>query len=396
MNEYDDAYVLRMKRIAGMLGGHDVSVLVDSHQDMYTEAYRGEGFPDWARLDRGIRPLNCCWFPLNYASSSSVATWNDFWANRALLWTRFRNQWTMVAATMRDLDNVVGYDVINEPWAGGSWRRCLLPGGCTTFETQRLQRMQEHVIAGIRSVDATSPVWWEANTLTSFGRANRVGAYRPVRDPAGNTVLSFHAYCMLGGSVPFLSRAADPTCPAVHRSTFGQAAGAARRSGSASVLTEFGASDDVFDIARVARLADANMTSWYYWHYGAWRDPTGVVATQGLFADDADRSSLKQAKADVLVRTYPQAVAGLPMSYSFAPERADRRFHLTFVTQVRIHAPTVISVPVARHYADGYDVLVQGPARVTSAPDAPLLQLEATGDGLVYVQLVRRGFAFAG
>src|SRR5438876_3286988 len=102
---------------------------------------------------------------------------------------------------------------------------------------------------------------------------------------------------------------------------------AAARNDSAMVLSEFGASDDRIDIARVAALADAHMTSWDYWSYANWNDPTGNPPAEGMWADDLDRpGSLKPDKAAVLIRTYPQAVAGTPLAFAFHPERADQLF----------------------------------------------------------------------
>jgi endoglycosylceramidase len=290
----------------------------------------------------------------------------------------------------------VGYDLINEPWPGSSWRRCVLPGGCRAFDSRHLQRMQEHVAAGVRAMDRTTPIWWEGSTLTAFGMRNEVGAERPFSVAGGNTVLSYHSYCMLGGSLPFLTQGQDPTCMSVHRRTFRNAQRAAARNGSTPVITEFGASDELVDVARITSLADANMQSWFYWHYGSWQDPTGAPHVQGLFIDDADRpGSLKQAKADALVRTYPQAVAGIPLQFRFEANRLDRRFTMTYVPDLRIAQETVVSVP-ARHYPDGYDVYVTGPARVTSAADAPLLTLASSGArGAVRVVVLRHGAPLA-
>ncbi len=395
-NQVDTAYLARMHSIAAMLGRHDVGVLIDSHQDQYSEAYRGEGFPDWTRLDRGSRVTNCCRFPLNYTTPSSAAVWNDFWMNRAQLWSRFRNQWMHVALTMRDLPNLVGYDLINEPWPGSSWKRCVLPGGCRAFDSRRLQRMQEHVAVGVRGMDRQTPIWWEGSTLTAFGVRNEVGSERPLAVPGGNTVLSYHSYCMLGGSLPFLTQGQDPTCLSTHRRTFANARKAAARNGSTPAITEFGASDELVDVARVTTLADQNMQSWFFWHYGGWQDPTGAPHVQGLFVDDLDRpGSLKQQKADALVRTYPQAVAGVPVQFGFDATRMDRRFTMTYVPDLRIAEATIVHVP-SRHYPDGYDVHLTGPARITSAPDATLLTLEKTGArGAVRVVVQRRGAPLA-
>ncbi len=89
----------------------------------------------------------------------------------------------------------------------------------------------------------------------------------------------------------------------------------------------------------------------------------------------------------MLIRTYPQAVAGTPVSFSFDPE--SKMFTLTFTADPSISAPTEIFVPVARHYARHYAVSVSGPATVTSGADAPLLTLVNTGPGSVTVRLTK-------
>ena len=105
-----------------------------------------------------------------------------------------------------------------------------------------------------------------------------------------------------------------------------------------------------------------------------------------MFENDLDRpGSLKQAKADILIRTYPQAVAGVPKSFSFDPET--KEFLLAFEADPSIDAPTEIFVPVDRHYGGSYTVQVEGPAMVTSAPNATLLTLANTGAGPVFVRV---------
>jgi Glycoside hydrolase family 5 C-terminal domain len=193
---------------------------------------------------------------------------------------------------------------------------------------------------------------------------------------------------LIGGLVPGVSRDGDPACPTQEQLTFQQQAGASSRNGSALLVTEFGASDELGDIGRVAALADQNMVGWTYWHYGSWSDPTGNPSAEGMFAGDLQRpGTLKQAKADVLIRTYPQAIAGTPVSYSFDP--ATKAFTLAFDADPSIDAPTQIFVPVARHYGGHYAVSVSGPASVTSLPDAPLLTLVDTGSGRVTVRVTK-------
>jgi endoglycosylceramidase len=91
-----------------------------------------------------------------------------------------------------------------------------------------------------------------------------------------------------------------------------------------------------------------------------------------MFRDDKDLSTLKQGKADVLIRTYPQATAGTPLALSF--DAATGRFSYSYAPSAAAKGPTEIFVP-QRHYPNGYDVLVSG-AKVISAPGSALLILE--------------------
>ena len=66
-------------------------------------------------------------------------------------------------------------------------------------------------------------------------------------------------------------------------------------------------------------------------------------------------------------RVYPQAVSGTPVSFSFDP--ASSRFHMLYVPNEKVTAPTVIFVPLSVHYPNGYRVAVIG-GTVLSHPNA--------------------------
>jgi endoglycosylceramidase len=187
-----------------------------------------------------------------------------------------------------------------------------------------------------------------------------------------------------------VSRDADPACPKQEKIVFTQQALAAHRNSSALLLTEFGASDELGDIGRVAALADKNLVSWTYWHYGSWSDPTGNPGAEGMFQGDLSRpATLKQPKADVLIRAYPQAIAGTPGSFSY--NTATGAFSLTyFADPANTSGPTEIFVPVGRpNFGAHYVVSVTGPGTVTSAADAPLLTIAGTGRGTVTVRVTK-------
>jgi endoglycosylceramidase len=120
------------------------------------------------------------------------------------------------------------------------------------------------------------------------------------------------------------------------------------------LMTEWGATDDVNAIAIDADVADEHQMGWMYWAYKHWDDPTTADAAQGLFADDADLSTVKVDKLRQLVRTYPQATAGALGSYDYDPGTG--AFTMTYTADPAIHAPTRIFVsPVTSPH--GFDVV---------------------------------------
>lgn len=381
---FDNAYLDRVEEIVDMLGARGVNVLLDFHQDMYNERFQGEGFPDWATINE-VPATNCCGFPGNYFTPAVMRAFDNLWTN-AELRAHYAEAWRRVAARFASARNVIGYDLMNEPWAGTQWPTCASPLGCPVFSNLFLQPFFEQSAAAVRAGGGPGIVFWEPDVTNDFGAGDPVGLVRPFADP--NNGISFHPYCLVGGLVPGVSRDGDPACPIQEDLTYRQQATASARNGSALLVTELGASDEIGDIARVAALADENMVGWTYWHYGSWSDPTGNPAAEGMFAGDLQRpESLKQPKADVLIRTYPQAIAGTPVSFSFDP--ASKAFTLVYDADPAIDAPTEIFIPVARHYGGHYTVSVEGPASVTSLPDAPLLTLAGTGAGRVTVRVAR-------
>ncbi len=107
------------------------------------------------------------------------------------------------------------------------------------------------------------------------------------------------------------------------------------RTGSALLLSEFGATDDVDELTRIANLADRHRVSWQEWHYCGCSDPTtsGPGDVQALVKDPAKPprgANVFLGKLRALARPYPQAIAGTPLGFHFAPDT--RRFGLAYTT----------------------------------------------------------------
>jgi endoglycosylceramidase len=297
-----------------------VYVLFDFHQDMYNERYAGEGFPGWAVNDNGLpMPVNLG-FPANYFTPACSQAFNNLWLNTDGLWEPYRQAWMAVAGRWKDQDHVMGYDLMNEPWPGSQVYSCMNPLGCPVFDAQFLQPMQEYAMQGIRQVDANNVVWFEPHVIFNDGAQTNLGVLNPIRD--SNIGLSWHTYCTVAGFVHSYGFSDIPGCNEQLQLVANHADQAVDRMGATTLITEFGASDDLADIGDVTATADAHLTGWMYWHYKEWADPTTESQTsggQGLFTDDADLTTVKQAKLQILERTYPMATSGKPLELYFDP-----------------------------------------------------------------------------
>lgn len=371
-NQIDLGYLASVDRVVQLLASRGIYVLFDFHQDLYNEKFLGEGFPDWAVYDDGLPFPFSAGFPGNYFTPTVSHVFDNLWLNHNNLWDRYRDAWTAVALKWKDQDHHGGYDLFNEPYPGSQFASCANPLGCPLFDTQYLQKMQEHSMAGIRTADPTNLVWFEPNFVFNGGAQTFLGAVSPINDP--NIGLSWHKYCLLGVVLHSQGFNDLPGCPMLHQLVSDNAESAIAAMHATTLVTEFGASDDLADLQQVMDQTDAQFTGWQYWAYKEWGDPTTESQTsggQGMFTDDKDLSTVKIAKLKILERPYPQATAGTPLALSF---NASAKTFLYRYTPRCAGGPTEIYVP-ALHYPQGYKLELTG-ARQLSAPGAPLLLLE--------------------
>jgi endoglycosylceramidase len=361
---YDRAYLAEIVRAGRLLAAQDVFLLVESHQDLYGPKVRGSGFPEWATRDDGAPLGPDMGFPGNYFSPATIRAFDNLWANADGIGDAYAAAWEVVARAFRRSPMLLGYDLFNEPWPGSRWPQCAQPLGCPDFDRDVLGPFQDALAAGVRRADPRGIVFYEPHLLFDFGAAS--GLPRPP-EPVGPRGLSWHAYCLgdQGGA------AGQGLCPAEDGVVFGNALATARAMDAVPLFSEFGDTDDRAAIERYLELADAHLMSWLYWGYKDWGDTPGGAGHGSLFADDTDNTTLDRAKAMLLSRPYPMAVAGVPEAYRFDP--ASGTFTLRYAPDRTVRAPTVVFVP-RRRYRSGYAVAVAG-ARVTSRRHAPYLTL---------------------
>jgi endoglycosylceramidase len=389
----DAAYRDKIVALAGQAAAAGLFPLVDFHQDMYNERFNGEGFPDWMVQDDGLPATPDRGFPANYTGMKALQrAYDHFWADDPApdgtgLQEHYAAAWQDAARALAGVPGVVGYDLFNEPFAGSVFLQCssAANGGCAV-ERDALTGFHRKVIAAIRAVDPARLVFWEPIVNFNFGTGSVHG---DTGDPAA--AISFHLYCLFAqpGTTP--SANARTACPGGERATLEQAAKLARRTGDASLLTEFGATDDLARLRSVVDLADQAMVGWQEWtYYGD--DPCCKRPAEGLIRDltkPPAGANVKAAKLDVLERAYPQAIAGTPTAWGY--DEAAARFTLRYRTSARVAAGAATEISIPRDdFPHGYRVRVTG-ARVLSAPGATLLRLRnRAGARAVSVRVTRR------
>ena len=239
------------------------------------------------------------------------------------------------------------------------------------------------MIDAIRSVDRDHLIFYEPYVVFDFGTPTSLPVFS---DP--DLAMSFHDYCLSNAS-------ADPVgCTATEKRVVANALDRSTATGNALLLSEFGSTDDLTDLARVMSDADSNQISWIEWAYCGCEDPTGTIppSIEGLVSDPqvaGTGSNVDAAKLAVLAEPYPRIISGTPTSYSF--DLKSHTFDFTYSTAspggkaFASGSCTAVVIPPFQ-FPNGYVVSVTG-ARVTSAPDAGVLTVAQTGPGIHSVSL---------
>ena len=148
-------------------------------------------------------------------------------------------------------------------------------------------------------------------------------------------------------------------CDAQHDLTYLNVDRFVARTDMPLLLTEFGGTGDPAVIARTLPRVDARFIGWQYWHY------------ESAFGSQPGADPFTGELGRQLVRTYPQATAGVPGTMSY--DAVTGEFAYTYTARPTT-APTEIYVSDLQ-YADGYAVALTGACAV-SEPGARMLVLQ--------------------
>eukprot|EP01031_Cornospumella_fuschlensis_P028006 gene28006-33819_t len=349
---YNQTYLDNIEIIVNNLAKQDIYTVLDFHQDLWHRKYCGEGVPDYvfdscrASEPAGTKPfplpavnttypvdangdptLDSClskMFATYYLSAEVGAGFQCLYDNRDNMWDALAGYWMAIAERFKSSEHVLGYELINEPWAGDVYAspKSLLP---TYAEQHYLQPMYEYLHKKIRSVDDEKIIFFEGLTISYWRTGFTAG-------PGGaeyndRQVMAYHVYCPTDGG----SAAKVFACDLIDDYFFSRRINDGERLGVGLMMTEFGAAEDIkTDLAvleSVANRADSFKQSWMYWQFKYYQDITTCTPQgESLYNEDG---TVCDDKLKILSRTYPQAVAGDIVDYKYTTRNGD--FKMTFV-----------------------------------------------------------------
>ncbi len=382
---FDQDYLDAVRADMDLLWDQGLYVILDMHQDVYAARFCCDGAPEWAIRDDG-QPfeLQPAWF-LNYLQPAVMAAFDNFWdadGAHADLQEHYALSWQAIAERLGDHPAVLGYDIMNEPFPGTDVSSVELLGledpasRSEQFDREKLQPFHQRMIDAIREVDTDGWIFFEPRFgAPGNGSRSFLEPFVDPRDGAPRIVNFPHLY-----STNFeLTQRYDPATDPFLENWEVERAREAGIFGGPLLIGEWGLSPlaegaELLYVSSV-ELADRAGSGWFYWSYdaGGW----------GLWSPDGN----DQPHADIMVRAYPQKVAGEPISYGYDRER--RCLELRYEDRRGVEGATEIYIPARRHFPDGWQVHVEaGPWSSRWDAETEILSLEIESGAAVHRVLV--------
>lgn len=127
--QYNQAYIAQIKKAIEDAAKYNIYILLDMHQDAYgkyiatpsdvicNKPNKGwDGAPDWATITDSAS--TCSGTGARENAPAVVHAWQNFWSNKNGIQDACIKAWQVLVKETAKYDNVVGYDLINEPSLG--------------------------------------------------------------------------------------------------------------------------------------------------------------------------------------------------------------------------------------------------------------------------------------
>jgi len=312
-----------------------------------SEKFCGEGVPTWAaipieknfpepidtpfEIDKSTGfpyPTDCKKFswPDYYEAEATCSAFQNLYDDFDGLQRSFANYWEKVAKEFIEFPNLLGYELLNEPWAGDIYRHpeLLIPGEA---DYSNLQPMYNNINSAIRKVDNKHIIMFEGVTWDDFpvGFSQVPGG----EHYQNRSVLAYHCYY--------------PTVINIYE-TMAMRMIDLNRLRCGGFMTEFG-------ITEAMNLADAFFQGWAQWEYKAFVGMTGW--DYGLFFPNG---SVNYQTVKSFSRTYATAIAGVGDFMSF--DSSTSIFILNYEINPTCTQPTEIYLNEDIFYSKGFTVSI--------------------------------------
>lgn len=383
--KYDENYLDKMEQKVKWAAEHNIYVMLDMHQDLYSRKF-SDGAPEWATLDEKLpHQTGSIWSDAYLMSPAVQKAFDNFWANKPAsdgigVQDHYVKMWQHIAKRFVKYDNVIGYDIMNEPF-NGSGANAIMPLILTEyakmlveetgqappseqelmmiwaneksrleilkkltnaekyarivdaayeankqFETTQLQAMYQKATDSIRVIDANHIIFMEHGY---FGNPGVRSSLEPVKGkdgkPEKNQAYAAHGYDLLVDT-----EEADSPSNARHELIFSRIDETSKRTNMPVLVGEWGAfsGNEKSNSTPAARYIISLFERFHfgntYWAYGEW------LPKQHLFTD-------------AIIRPYPQFIAGSLNAYSLKYETGI--FNCSWDENPTVTAPTVIFIP---------------------------------------------------
>ena len=404
---FNTTYLEAVKAIVEGLADRGIYTLLDMHEDVLSSKFcLYDGAPLWV-VDKASPPKHAFPWPLkgncserfwmaNTLTEAAASAYQDLYDNTRGMLDDMAAFWARGAQAFAATPSVLGYELINEPFAGNFFAdpALLLPG---VAGRKNLQRMYDAVATAIYAHDTRHMLFYEPVTwgMILDGKIGGSGfSHVPGGEAHANmSVFTFHYYCKSFvphyETEPLLRRA---VCDDVVKPLVLEAARKeTRRLGGAAFMSEglscdFDAEDARRECEAVMADLDAHLMSY-----------TDYADSQGATFDPSP------AQREGWARSYARAVAGTPLNMTFNP--TTKAFELCYNVDASIIAPTEIFASQTYSYPQGRAVRTTPNLRAETDPGrgdvvlvrsavSPLVELEGAhgaegGVGCVWIERQR-------
>jgi endoglycosylceramidase len=383
--QFNETYFQIIGQIIHNLEKYEIYPFLDVHQDvMSTYFCLYDGFPRWT-VEKSTQPEHAMPWPLkpgklnnpcpldrnwarNYLSEACSVAFQSLYTDGSPMQQDFTEFWRRTAAYFKDYP-ILGYEIINEPWAGDIYSdpALLLPGHAGS---RNLMPLYDKIVTAIRSEDPQHLVLYEPVTWGMIFNGNYTGSgfdhvpgAATFDDAVSRSVFSFHYYCWWYDSET--NDMARKTCDHLFGpKIFSQVVKDVKRTGGAVMLTEWGQgcafdtdgvdTDPLSECNQIMDLADRHLISWTDWYFG------GHLNTNWNLSANANR---------LFSRSYARSIAGKPLTMHF--NVTNKQFDLCFeldTTGTVTSTETEIFARMDMHYPHGVDL--------TLSPNIALTKLD--------------------